>query len=52
MGEMAEMMLDGTMCEGCGVLLDGESPGYPRYCSTECADDRGADHSLIVGGVW
>lgn len=35
MGEIADMMLDGTMCQGCGVFLhDGEDgPGYPGYCS-------------------
>jgi hypothetical protein len=32
MGEIAEMMLDGTLCEGCGVYLDGEGDGYPRRC--------------------
>ena len=31
MGEIAEMMLDGTMCECCGVFI-GRSVGYPRYC--------------------
>ena len=33
MGEAAEMMLDGTCCEGCGEFMDGDAPGYPRYCS-------------------
>lgn len=34
MGEIADMMLDGTMCQGCGVWLhDGEDgPGYPGWC--------------------
>lgn len=32
MGEIAEMMLDGTLCEGCGEFL-GDPVGYPRYCS-------------------
>ena len=32
MGEIAEMMLDGTLCEGCGVYL-GNEIGYPRYCA-------------------
>lgn len=32
MGEIAEMHLDGTLCETCGVFLDGETPGYPRCC--------------------
>ena len=35
MGEIADMMLDGTMCQGCGVWLHGgeDGPGYPGYCS-------------------
>lgn len=41
MGEVAEMMLDGTLCEKCGVALCGDSPGFPRYCSKQCAEDRG-----------
>ncbi len=40
MGDIAEMMLDGSLCEGCGCALDGESPGYPRYCSKRCRKDR------------
>jgi len=35
MGEIAEMMLDGTFCACCGELLidPGEEPeGYPQYC--------------------
>ena len=32
MGEAAEMILDGTFCEQCGVFIDGEAPGYPRTC--------------------
>ncbi|MBZ9939183.1 hypothetical protein LB518_22995 [Mesorhizobium sp. BR1-1-16] len=46
MGEIAEMMLDGTLCEGCGAYLDGEGDGIPRYCSRECASDRGAQDRL------
>lgn len=42
MGEVAEMMLDGTLCECCGVYIhDGEAEGFPRYCSPQCAEDRG-----------
>lgn len=35
MGEIADMMLDGTMCQGCGVWLHGgeDGPGYPGFCS-------------------
>lgn len=39
MGEVAEMMLDGTLCEGCGVFLNDEAPGYPCYCGS-CAGER------------
>ena len=35
MGEIAEMMLDGTLCEGCGEYM-GDGTGYPRYCRS-CA---------------
>ena len=40
MGEIAEMMLDGTLCEGCGEYI-GADACYPQYCSPECAADRG-----------
>ena len=34
MGEIAEMMLDGAMCEQCGEFIDdGEECGYPRLCA-------------------
>lgn len=32
MGEIAEMMLDGTLCEGCGDYL-GSDNGYPTRCA-------------------
>lgn len=31
MGEVAEMMLDGTMCCSCGEFLGGDE-GYPVEC--------------------
>ena len=31
MGEVAEMMLEGTLCASCGVYL-GRDNGYPEYC--------------------
>lgn len=46
MGEIADMMLDGTMCEGCGEYM-GEGDGFPQYCSEQCANDRGANPSQI-----
>lgn len=32
MGEIAEAMLDGFLCASCGSFLDGESPGFARFC--------------------
>jgi hypothetical protein len=45
MGEIAEMMLDGTMCAGCGEWLnDGEDgDGFPEYCAT-CLPDYAEEH--------
>lgn len=31
MGEIAEAMLEGSLCEICGVYL-GEGDGYPQRC--------------------
>lgn len=42
MGEIAEMMLEGALCECCGVYI-GEGDGIPGYCSAECAKGRGVD---------
>lgn len=54
MGEIAEMMLEGVLCQYCGVLMDDyclpddhpedkeppviEAPGYPRTCA-DCAEE-------------
>jgi Zn finger protein HypA/HybF involved in hydrogenase expression len=40
MGEVAEMMLDGTLCEGCGVFLNDEPTGYPCRCSGCAAEAK------------
>lgn len=46
MGEIADMMLDGTLCEGCGEYLDDEDgDGVPRYCSADCAAGRGMKYT-------
>ena len=46
MGEIAEMMLDGTMCQQCGEFM-GEAEGYPITCGACLAankeDDDDAD---------
>lgn len=33
MGEIADMMIDGTMCSDCGEYI-GEGDGFPRQCSS------------------
>ena len=56
MGEVADMMLGGEMCESCGEWLfddDGEPKeggGIPDYCGPGCAIDRGADWWLEANG--
>lgn len=42
-GEIADMMLEGVLCEGCGEFI-GEGDGFPTYCSPQCAKDRGAEY--------
>lgn len=32
MGEVADMMLDGTLCHQCGAYIDEHSDGVPRLC--------------------
>lgn len=43
MGEIADMMIDGTMCP-CGEFIDGgaDGPGFTQYCSPQCEEDYGA----------
>ena len=36
MGEIADMIIDGVLCMQCGVAIDGQSLGHPRYCSHRC----------------
>jgi hypothetical protein len=47
MGDIADMMLDGTLCEGCGVFM-GEAVDFPRLCRS-CANERKADGRMIRG---
>ena len=41
MGDIADDIVDGFLCQACGCLIDGEAPGYPRNCDAcdqeECA---------------
>ena len=53
MGDIADMMLDGTLCEGCGVYLPGNSQGIPRKCHDCKKSERlqpqrdGLSHGMI-----
>jgi DNA-directed RNA polymerase subunit RPC12/RpoP len=39
MGEIAEMMLDGTLCEGCGCTNRKGGEGFPWRC-VRCQADK------------
>ncbi len=39
MGEAAEHVLDGLLCEECRVLIDGQAPGFLRKCDA-CVGER------------
>lgn len=42
MGDVADMMDDGTLCSSCGVFLSTEPMGFPVECS-ECRADTTRD---------
>lgn len=47
MGEISEMMLDGTLCSSCGEYLGGEGDdgcGYPQQCAG-CQPDVGDEYA-------
>lgn len=50
MGEIADAMIGGVMCEACGVYLECdecEDMGIPAYCSIECARNRGRGKEAV-----
>lgn len=46
MGEIAEMMLDGTMCSSCGEYL-GTDNGYPTQCAG-CGGEEVEEHHVPI----
>lgn len=50
MGEIAEMHLDGTLCERCGEFLNEDPPGYPCYCA-ECSLDKNGEVNGLVKDI-
>ena len=53
MGEIADMMLDGTLCEGCGGYLGGDGFAVPLLCA-DCAKDRRKEGKDVqpLGAFW
>lgn len=47
MGEYADMMLDGTMCQGCGEYI-GSDNGFPTFCKGCAREDRKANPALYA----
>lgn len=43
MGELADLMIEGALCSGCGSWTEdyiyGEIPGYPTLCE-DCQEDE------------
>ena len=40
MGDIAELVVEGVLCQSCGGFIDGDYTGYPRDCES-CADEEG-----------
>ncbi len=40
MGDISDMMLDGTLCEQCGEYIDDDEGGFPRLCAACNQDDE------------
>ena len=56
MGQHAEDILDGLVCEGCGEFFDdvingGEAPGYPRRCAACAPSKRHRPHKKKTGAL-
>jgi len=47
MGEIADLILNGDLCEGCGAYMENGGNGYPVYCAS-CQWERGVDEHGIT----
>lgn len=50
MGEYAEMMLDGTMCQSCGEFINSDN-GYPTSCRS-CRSDEKREAKKVASGLF
>jgi predicted Zn-ribbon and HTH transcriptional regulator len=39
MGEYTDMILEGTLCQSCGGVVEKESMGFPQDCE-ECEAEK------------
>ena len=47
MGEIADAIISGEMCEMCGAYLENNDMGICMYCSERCALDRGVPKNEV-----
>lgn len=40
MGEIADMMLDGVLCQICGEYLGGDGSGFPMTCAACSREEK------------
>ena len=53
MGEIADLMLNGDICESCGEELGGSGDGFPRYCSSCRPRSKGRPNAtMTLDGVF
>lgn len=45
MGDIADMMLDGTLCQVCGEYIGQEDFDFPQSCSS-CEENEEIDHDF------
>lgn len=50
MGEIADMMLDGMLCQECGVFIDDDQSGYPRSCKSCAMENQAAGRQMVKIG--
>ena len=45
MGDIADVILDGSCCQWCLCVIDGEAPGHPRSCDECQAEEADPDQA-------